>query len=333
MKIARKIQKSGKSTYLVSLPKTWCIQHNVEKNTPINLDVFENHLIITPDSIKKQQSEIIFTADEKDYDITLRQFFSVYLGGYDIIIIRTPNLSPEMKEKVRRLHTKVAGLEITEEDANHIVFQDFFDITLLSVKKSLERINTQVYNMQRDAIESLVNHNVMLAQEVDMRDTEVNRTHMLIVRQLNKQLISVVPQSDPEIEVSNILNYFKVVRSLERIGDHSARIARKITTIKENMEPQLLKSIKILNDDILLLRKRSMDAFFKRSIIEGNNVIVKGEQINEKIHELKQKIAKKKVAARLQLNTIVDSMDRINFYTVDIGEATIDTAYALKEKL
>jgi len=103
-------------------------------------------------------------------------------------------------------------------------------------------------------------------------------------------------------------------------------------TITEKMEPELLASIKTLSDELLELRTYSLDAFFTRNFNAGNHIIEQGLIFNEKIQNLKETLVRKDIGPRLQLNRIVDSLERINFYTVNIGEATVDSAYSMVNK-
>ena len=98
----RKLQFTGGSTYIISLPKRWIDQNQLKKGSVIKLREEEGGLLsITPTETAKQQEreEATIKVDPKDSpDLIIRKTVSTYLVGYNMIRIKA--------EKQNQLSTK-----------------------------------------------------------------------------------------------------------------------------------------------------------------------------------------------------------------------------------
>src|SRR4030042_2896973 len=89
----RKIQVTGGSTFIISLPKTWVDQHGLKKGSVISINQRDDlSLSIQPkgtdliDRIKK----VNITINENDTpEKVIRRLVSTYLIGYNIIQLRS----------------------------------------------------------------------------------------------------------------------------------------------------------------------------------------------------------------------------------------------------
>ena len=91
----RKLQITGGSTYVISLPKKWVTQNRLEKGSPLLIRQEENGSleVLPPEIARPEKSEeaLITVGPEDNSDEIIRKTVSVYLLGYNIIHIRAKN--------------------------------------------------------------------------------------------------------------------------------------------------------------------------------------------------------------------------------------------------
>ena len=230
---ARKIQFTGKSTYIVSLPKKWVTSLGLKAGSPIVITQQNSSLILTPKGMAKpvtQRAEAILTVSSKDDPDTItRAIISLYLVGYNFIIVRAreERIGTMQRNVIKELtRKKLVGTEIISETSNEIKLQTLASYPELSVENALRRMCIIATSMHSDAIQALKNLDKKLAQEVIQLDDEVDRFSLYIIRQLkvavqNGKILKDIGLSGPR----DCLGYRVIVKFVERIADHAARIA------------------------------------------------------------------------------------------------------------
>ncbi|MHA2324757.1 MAG: AbrB/MazE/SpoVT family DNA-binding domain-containing protein, partial [Promethearchaeota archaeon] len=86
----RKVQQTGGSSFIISLPKIWISKHNIEKNDTLGiLSQPDGNLLITPqiDPEKTQKVKEIIAEDYSDDNFLFRVLIGAYIMGFSIIIV------------------------------------------------------------------------------------------------------------------------------------------------------------------------------------------------------------------------------------------------------
>ncbi len=121
----RKVQKTGGSTYIISLPKEWIDKHGIQvKDTIGILSQPDGNLLITPYiSSEKLIKEKKFDVEEiKNSDFLFRLLIGAYIMGYNIIEVRSSKkFESVIRDTVRNFSKITIGTEIMEESDNIIV--------------------------------------------------------------------------------------------------------------------------------------------------------------------------------------------------------------------
>src|SRR5690606_28223026 len=88
----RKLQFTGGSTYIISLPKRWIDQNQLEKGSVIKLREEEDGLLsIIPSekAVQQERDEATIKVSPKDApELVIRKAVSTYLVGYNMIRLR-----------------------------------------------------------------------------------------------------------------------------------------------------------------------------------------------------------------------------------------------------
>jgi phosphate uptake regulator len=329
----RKIQFTGKSTYIVSLPKKWVTSLGLKAGSPITITIQDNSLILTPKEMAKpatQPAEAILTVSSKDDPDTItRAIISLYLVGYNFIIVRTKEerIGTIQRNVIKELtRKKLVGTEIISETSNEIKLQTLASYPELSVENALRRMCIIATSMHSDAIQALKNLDKKLAQEVIQLDDEVDRFSLYIIRQLkvavqNGKILKDIGLSSPR----DCLGYRVIVKFVERIADHVARIAENILALKEKPNEAVFK---ILNEMSTLAQnvfEDAIKALFKKDYALADQVISKAKTIatieNKAIKEIQSKTKQADIS---NIRMITESIRRTAEYASDIAEIVLN---------
>jgi len=332
----RKVQFTGGSTYIISLPKKWIFQNQLKKGSYIKLREEEGGLLtIVPPSWavpKKQDQATIVVVPCIDRDVILRKIVSAYLAGYNSIHIKTEKqplssqLRHEMKSFVRRM---LVGTEIVTDTSSQLVLQVLWSFPELTIQSALRRMTIITVSMHKDAVLGLTAGNCSLAKEVVLADNEVDRFNLYVTRLLRTSILH--PRIKREIGVvssDECLAYRIVTKYVERIADHAVNIAENVLILKNCTNSDITRKIENLSLEAIKMFDTAMESLFRQDYNAAEKII---ESII-KIRELeKEAVATSHFDAENgpTLRMIIESIKRTAEYACDIAEIvlnlTIDT--------
>jgi len=179
-----------------------------------------------------------------------------------------------------------------------------------------------VKGMSEDNLKALKTSDKKLAEEVILRDTEVDRLHWLIARQYHMILQNVSLAEKMNLTISLASTYFLISRIIERIGDHNVRIAQNIQNLKTNHQIiDKIEKASILSLDIF---NKSISSFFRKDIRASNENIDSVEKLEKLCEELNTLALQQKGIIVISVGYIVESIRRIGEYAENICETAIN---------
>jgi len=326
----RKVQVTGGSTYVVSLPKKWIETVDLKPKDQIALiSQPDLSLLLVPRGEKKpkEASESIFDASQMSRpEAVVTEFIAHYLAGYDIIRVKLKDARTRGFLR-NSIHQKLIGVEIMEETANEITVQCLLGTVDLPLDRALRRMHILMIFMFKDAIEALRTNDKALAQEIVPRDDEVDRLYLFIVRQLkaaveNRLLIEEIGLSHPR----DCLGYRLIVKSIERSADHAARIAKVLSTLETPIEEQTIENLISLSDLATEIQENSIKALYKYDAEQVHETIIKTRNVAEFEEAIIENLLKLQIDARtiIGIRLILESIRRIAEYGTDIAEIAIN---------
>ncbi|MEM2755562.1 MAG: phosphate uptake regulator PhoU, partial [Candidatus Methanomethylicia archaeon] len=229
----RRIQKIGRSSYFISLPKKWVEQFNLDKGNIIKLSIGRNgSLIIEPSNEAKEEN----IATIHLTSTISRDIISKYLLGYKTIkIVSNRGLTEDEVKTIKDTVRFLIGLEVVEEGLNEITIQSMLDVESIHPSKLISREGIIAEGILRDAITSLVKKDINTALLASRRDEEINRFYFLLVRVLRSALQNYNIISKFNLTPLDIVDYRLAASYIESIGDCATNIARcSIEIIKNN---------------------------------------------------------------------------------------------------
>jgi phosphate uptake regulator len=252
----RKLQITGGSTYVLSLPKKWITQNGLEKGSHLLIrEEDDGSLAVLPPKLgktEKTEEALIKVSQGDSSEAVIRKTVSVYLLGYNIIHIKAKDqkeLSSTQRNAIKTFaRNMLVGTEIVTDTSKDLTLQVLLSYPELSVPSALRRMSIITASMHKDAITALKNIDHELAQAVRATDYEVNRFHLYIIRQLklaiqNPRLITEIGLKKPE----DLLGYRLITKMVERTADHATNIAKNVLLLKNRLNEEFLQTLQEMN--------------------------------------------------------------------------------------
>ncbi len=327
IKQIRRLQLTGGSTYIVSLPKTWIDELHLKKNSNITLIKNRNDSITLFQEEQSRKNNAIAIIGKNDSKESIRRkIIAIYLSGYKTIEIRTKGIEipSAHKSAIRDLvRSTLMGTEIVESSAEKITLQILTQLAQLSFTVALKRMYTTAKNMHQESIEALNGLDLEHAEEIIKMDDEVDRFSLYLLRNLNLALENVQVLLDSGLEKpSDCLGYRTVVKCVERIADHAGLVAKKIKYLKSPIDKKILKEIEHISMESLVVFENSITALSKRDYLMAENVAASVSKVIEIEKKLMDSLKPGEDTGIIKL--ILEDIRRTAEYSRDISEITID---------
>ncbi|MDH5697068.1 MAG: phosphate uptake regulator PhoU [Nitrosopumilus sp.] len=329
-KQTRRMQLSGGSTYIISLPKNWIeeLKIKVGENVTIIKNSNQSLTLIPNEKNKTEKNTAIIFSSQKDSGESIkRKIIATYLSGHKTIRIKTRGMRipSEHTRSIRELvRSAMIGTEIVESSSETITIQILTRLPELSFDTALNRMYLMANNMVIEAIESLEDTDMIHANEVISMDDEVDRFGLYMRRNLalavgNENILQDMGLKKP----SDCLGHRAIVSRIERIADHASLIAKRTKFIEDKIDSKIFAKIKKLSEKSLEVFQESIIAVQKHDFVKGENV---AEKVNDVIDEEKQIMSKIKEAEKNStiIRFVLEDLRRIAEYSSDIAEVAID---------
>ncbi|MBS7383542.1 MAG: phosphate uptake regulator PhoU [Methanomassiliicoccales archaeon] len=326
----RKVQITGGSSMMITLPKEWAETVGLKKNDPVSLDVQnDGSLIIFPNGMEERNlssTKCIDVNDISDNDFLYRQLVGAYIAGHNMIELRSNDkLASEHIDVVSSFVQTSIGLEIIEENDNSIIIQDLMNQSQIRPLKSLERMEVLVRNMLNDVIDSIEKKDVTLFESMVERDKEVDRIHWLILRQVS------INQRDPTVarkqgmSIASVTRCSSISRIIERIGDHAVLMSKNMRYLLGECPPNMMESSMVAaGRDAIKLFSDSIKTWKTKDMVSANACIERGKILANKVFENSNRVNEFTGKAAISTGLIIESVKRIIEYSMDISEIAIN---------
>ena len=323
----RKIQRTGGSTYIVSLPKQWADHVGLTSGMNVGITTRpDGNLLISPDISSPSPTKKQLDVTDRTGDVLVREIIASYIAGFNVIELVSKRITAEQKQTIRQITHKLIGPEIVEETADRMIIQDLLNPVELSLRQSVRRMYLIASSMQTDAIHALASSDSDLAMDVSSRDDEVDRLYLLIEKQLRIMLRSgQVIDSQKDMTPDMSLDLSLAAQPIEKIADHARKIALITISLKKQLPEDVVRMFKGAGQSASKLVENSVESLFSSDIDKANNSIEMKMEINKALHAIDKKLVTMDSRDALHLRIVSDSIDRIGDYGVNIAEIAINS--------
>ena len=287
----RKIQFTGKSTYIISLPKQWITDLGLKQGDQVTIGRKGiSSLLITPYHTRRKDESEIATLEiepKEETSSVVRKLVSLYFFRFKTINIKpkTGRITPSQRIGIRDAVKKILmGSEITADSSDGITIQVLINLVELSVDGAFKRMMLLAKSMQDDALLAIKEGNEELAKEVINSDDDVDRFAFYITRQL-------------VIAIEN--EYMLKEMGFDKIQEMS------------------IFAISVIDDACL--------ALFKKDYEQAENAIKKSSRIIKYEKNIVESLkTNNDELEAFRIRRIVENVKRIAEYASDIGEIVLN---------
>jgi len=334
--VVRKVQLIGRSTYVVSLPKSWAKRVGLERGATVSIVLEpDGSLRIVPPPLQeaKRPESKLQVREGVSEGALIRELMSRYLAGFKVIRVSLPPNAKRYREVIRRVvSSKMIGVELLEEGERSMILQVLVNVEELPVNSVIQRMGQVTSGMIDDSMEGLLTKNVGLLEDVVERDDFIDKLYLYLLRQLNAGVRGFVSVEEIGLRsLEEIIEYAVAGKSLERSADHAQKIAVNAKSLIEarilisGLEGELESMAKLAKE----IFQSSIRCFTGR---DREKALALLDEYPPKLVEAEQRflerILEEPCDARrhMVVRLIADSLRRICDYSMDILEATIDLA-------
>jgi len=330
----RRLQETGRASFIVSVPKKWVQDMELRKGSLIRVTRQQDgSLLMTvgEKAPRQKPSEVtVVVESDEDPQSLVRKIVALYLTNLSTIVLKSKGsrMSPKIRDAVRELvRTKLVGTEIVSESSAETVLQVLLSYPELSAENALRRMITIADQMHRDSIMALCEGKHDLATQVLKSDDEVDRFGFYVVRLMKQavedtQLMREIGLKSPR----DCLGYRLIAKSVERIGDHAVRIAEQAIELRGALTPKLAGRVKELSEFCSLQFQEVSQALFRSDYSMADRVLGRQDRAEELEAEVEKQIYRQNLSPEdiSGLRLILESLKRIGEYGNDIAEIVLN---------
>jgi phosphate uptake regulator len=330
----RKLQITGGSTFIVSLPKKWITSNQLKKGSSLTFFEEDNgslSILSSSELVRKEKPDeaLIKVVPNENPDTIIRKTVSSYLVGYNMIRIKARDqqqLSSKQRTAIKNFaRDLLVGTEIVTDTPTELTLQVLLSYPELSIQSALRRMCIITSSMHKDALTALKELDSQLAKSVIATDDEVDRFNLYVIRQLKMAIQN--PSIIKEIGLTtarDCLGYRLVTKSVERTADHAASIAENVLLLKKPVDEEVFKYLEEMSTMAVSMFETAIESLFRLDFNLAESVIQKTKEINFTMKEAllsSKKIGTEEIA---NLRLVIESLRRTAEYASDIAEIVLN---------
>jgi phosphate uptake regulator len=288
----------------------------------------DGSLRVAPGESVKSHTRKSFSIEGLFEDALARHIVSIYIAGYEIFELCASQIRSDQRQTIRDMTYRLLGMEVVEETAKSVVIQDFLSPEELQIKKSIRRMHLIVESMHADATESLLKNDTDLANDVILRDRDVDRHYLLVLKRLQAMVKTPLSEAS-DITANESLEYYLTTVSLQRIAHHATRRAQCVLALGGgSVPPEILGHIHEASESSGKIMKLAVDALFKRDALLAEKAIGTKSKQAAVLKRIETMALDLDAHVALPLHCVSNSIDRVADYGMNIAEAARNLAVA-----
>ncbi len=210
-------------------------------------------------------------------------------------------------------------------DSPHI--QSVFDRDLERIQALLMRMGGLVEAAMSDAARALDQRDEELAQKVRAADAEVDA----LEHQINQECARIIALRGPNAtDLRTVLSVLKVAGSLERMGDYTKNVAKRVTVLA-GMPPvgNAAGTLRRMMRTAELMLKDALDAYIRRDAEMAAHVRLQDEEVDQIYNTLFRAFLThmmedpRSITPFMHLHFVAKNIERMGDHATNIAEQVI----------
>jgi phosphate uptake regulator len=236
----RKLQITGGSTMIVSLPREWVSQNRLAKGDIVSIEELSSgDLRISPMHGGEFKRSVTIDCCQISDGLT-DVLIGSYLAGADIIrVVCSQPISRVVRTTIREFLRDTRGMEIESEQEREICIVSLLNPSELQLQVSINRMYVLISGLIMDGFAVFGGEDKDLLKDIDDRERQIDARRLLIERQVASALKTPAIEKRLAVDRFSAMEHANIARALERMGDHATRFA---TLIRDNQDQIQLSS-------------------------------------------------------------------------------------------
>jgi len=153
-----------------------------------------------------------------------------------------------------------------------------FDADLAHIRTQIMVMGGLVEKQLTDAISTLLNHDVSLAEQVIENDQSVNKLEV----EIDEACVKIIAKRQPTAsDLRLIMVIIKAITELERIGDSAKDICQIAKQSFTQEQQDILTGLDAMGHNVILMLHDVLDAFTRMDLNEAVRVYKEDKRINQ----------------------------------------------------
>lgn len=323
----RKVQETGRSSFILTLPKSWVKEQNIQKNQSLGVISRSNGTLVITKNITgnplSRKKKIKIDPDQ-NLEYLYRNLIGSYLTGYHQIEISTKNrISADIRNIVMNFIRSTIGFEIYTETSNMLLLKDMIKTGEQDLIKELHRMVMLVNSMYKDAIKAIKTKDEDLIKDLNQRDEEINRIARHIIRDMAIFLQNSTQIDYQDLDFAKAEIIFTISLYLELLGDNAVIVVNNISKLlRQNPSNEIIEKIEFASEKVLSLLKSTIEAWQKENFFLANQCIDQYPEISIMCDKILEETLQPKFC--VSMVKIIENIRKTAKITINIAFLTID---------
>jgi len=324
--LVRRVQFTGRSTYIISIPKDWARSVGITKGSKVFIEIMpDNSLRIRPEPrlAEVKLTKIIDLSSGLDVNTAMREIVGAYVAGFEVFKINFNGRTLDALKKLRDvMNSKLANLMVVEESQDSVTFKVVSSPKPMSVREFTSWISRLVSNMFSDLLRGIREGDVTALEAVWERDDLVDKAYIMATRQLTRVLMGEATLDSLGLgSQAEVIHYYHAFKTLERMADHLSSIAIEAKGLIERWGKIDSSLIKFM-EEVSGAAKASFEALIKLDVETSRGIALQIEALKTKLMNISASITS--VSKDPAYNSILISVGRLLGYSLDLAEIVFD---------
>jgi phosphate uptake regulator len=330
----RKVQISGKSSCMVSLPKKWVNEMGLVQGSPLTITRHNSTaLMISVD--RTMEGKGLFAGGEdivvlsippsEAPETTALKISCLYLQGFNLIKLKfvDNSLTSARKSSIRELiRRQLIGVEIISDSSDGLMVQILLGKSELSIENAMKRMSIVFSSMLEDAIASLISFDKKRALDVVQKD-EIDRfasyASRHILGSLNHRVFKAGDDSEPE----KLAVHLVIATAIQNAANCAREIASQVLRLDAPLDERNALELAKINETATSIFDSAVLSFFKRDSKAAEKTVESVKRFSDQERDFLETLIRTKNGIRndeiVALVSTLGSLKKIVRYSSDIS--------------
>lgn len=164
-----------------------------------------------------------------------------------------------------------------------MTLRKWLQVAIDDLKNDVNKMSHLVIKNITDSLKAFETNNVKLAEEIKLRDNEVDK----LEADISKKALEIIWKEQPlASDLRLVTGIYKLITDLERIGDHAIDIANITIKTHHVEEERLLPLTTKMANVAIEMVLNSVEAFFNLDVLLAEKTIIKDDLVDQLFAEI-----------------------------------------------